>query len=87
MFWDLIRSLPLLPSVCRKTTFTSSAMYQDPERANRHDQHKISPSGNDSRSILFDSLFACGLGPVVLTQAPQHCEHEPLQPVGQNLGL
>lgn len=48
---------------------------------------KNPPPGHDSRSILFDSLLACALGPVVLTQAPQHCEHDPLQPIGQNLGL
>ena len=48
---------------------------------------KNPPPGHDSRSILFDSLLACALGPVVLTQAPQHCEHDPLQTIGQNLGL
>ena len=36
---------------------------------------------------LFDCFFPCALGPVVLTQPPQHGEHETLQPIGQNLGL
>lgn len=36
---------------------------------------------------LFDCFLAGALGPVVLAQAPQDCEHEPLEPVGQDLGL